>query len=210
MASEETRQRILDAAERILGERGFVGTSLRAVTSAAGVNLAAVHYHFGSKEALLEEVFHRRVAPINQERLKRLDRLEARTRGGPPTVEELLEAMLRPGFQVMPGAAWVRRFAGRIYGEPKELVAPLIQKEFAEVSRRFTAALGRVLPDVPADVLEWRHQFVIGVLIYVLTDSHLIHPGDTPAEATDPEALMRRMIEFSAAGLRAPVAEDDA
>ena len=86
---ENTRGRILDSAERLFAEQGFSGTSLRQITAAAGANLAAVNYHFGSKEELIKEALSRRLRPINAERLKWLDRLEAE---GQPTVEEIVDS----------------------------------------------------------------------------------------------------------------------
>jgi AcrR family transcriptional regulator len=74
LASKDTKERILDAAERLFAAHGFAGTSLRAVTKEAGVNLAAVHYHFGTKEDLLRAVLSRIVIPVNRERLEMLRR----------------------------------------------------------------------------------------------------------------------------------------
>ena len=76
--SLETQAKILDAAEELFVEMGFAATPVRAIAERAGVNLAAAHYHFGSKEGLLGAAFHRAVAPINTARLRSLDLLEAR------------------------------------------------------------------------------------------------------------------------------------
>ena len=73
MSQPDTKQRILDVAERLFATRGFHATSLRAITRAAEVNLAAVNYHFGSKDALLEAVMLRRLGPLNEIRQARLD-----------------------------------------------------------------------------------------------------------------------------------------
>ena len=91
-----TKQRILDVAERLFAERGFSGTSLRTIIGEAGVNLAAVHYHFHSKDALLEAVILRRLEPVNRERLAMLEACEHAARGGPPAVEDILRAFIEP------------------------------------------------------------------------------------------------------------------
>ncbi|HMC58416.1 MAG TPA: helix-turn-helix domain-containing protein, partial [Candidatus Solibacter sp.] len=91
---QDTKQKILDTAERLFGEQGYDATSLRHIIAEAGVNLAAVHYHFGSKEELLDEVVVRRAGPVNEARIAMLDRLEAAE--GPPVVEKVLEAFLLP------------------------------------------------------------------------------------------------------------------
>ena len=81
MAPPDTRTRILDAAEHLFAERGFNGTSVRAITDLAGANLAAVGYHFGSKAELLAAVIRRVTEPIIAAQGAGLDRLLARTRG---------------------------------------------------------------------------------------------------------------------------------
>lgn len=200
----DTKDRIFDAAERLLVERGFTGTSLRAVTGAARVNLAAVSYHFGSKEGLLREVLVRRLAPVNQHRLKLLDALETRTDGGPPSVEEVLDAFLRPVMEPGPdgGGLRVRRLIGRLYVEPRHLVRPLLSEEMEPVRQRYFRALRRSLPGVSPEDLRWRFQLVVGAVVHVLAgDADL---GDGRVEAPD---TLERMVEFLAAGLRAPAGE---
>jgi len=87
-----TKERILDTAEALFMEHGFEATGLRQITTGAGVNLAAVHYHFGSKEELFQAVLTRRLDPMNQERVALLDRLENDARGKPLTCEAIIGA----------------------------------------------------------------------------------------------------------------------
>src|SRR3984893_8545568 len=103
MAPPDTRTRILDAAERLFAERGFRGTSVRAITGLAGANLAAVGYHFGSKAELLAAVIRRETVPIIAAQGAGLDRLLARTPD--PPVAELVEAFAGPLFDKMPAGA---------------------------------------------------------------------------------------------------------
>src|ERR1700761_7290073 len=100
MAPPDTRTRILDAAERLFADRGYRGTSIRAVTDLAGANLAAVGYHFGSKAELLAAVARRVIEPITAAQTAGLDRLLARTPD--PSVTELVEAFAGPMFDGMP------------------------------------------------------------------------------------------------------------
>src|SRR5256885_9089128 len=95
----ETRIRILDAAEELFMQHGFEGTSMRLLTAKAGVNLAAVNYHFGSKDALIEAVFHRRLDPMNVARTADLDKLEASEAA--PTPEAIIPAFITPGLRLM-------------------------------------------------------------------------------------------------------------
>src|SRR3989442_4377189 len=96
----DTKQRILDSAERMFADYGFAGTSLRAIIADAKVNLAAIHYHYRSKEALFDAVILRRLQPINRERLELLDACERSATDGQPTLEQVLEAFLAPVFRV--------------------------------------------------------------------------------------------------------------
>src|SRR6059036_3181340 len=95
-AGQETRARILDAAERLFAEHGYDGASLRDITAQAGVNLAAVNYHFRTKESLIQAVFARRLAPVNQRRLALLDACEASAAGGRLQLEEVVRALISP------------------------------------------------------------------------------------------------------------------
>jgi len=210
MASPETKERILDAAERLFAERGFAGTSLRSVTKEAGVNLAAIHYHFGAKEALLREVFARRATPVNQERLRQLDELEKAARGKPVELKSILDAFLRPVMHLQrdlaaEGDVW-GRLIGRVYSEPVDLVEAVLKDQFVEVSRRFTEALSRTLPSMPALEVQRRMQFVLGVLTHSLTGLHRVallpelSDGDI-----DPDDSLASMLAFLTAGFRAPV-----
>src|SRR3954471_17969486 len=96
----DTKTRILDAAEQLFTEQGFEATSLRSLTTAAGVNLAAVNYHFGTKEELFQAVLTRRLDPMNQERIELLERVERQAGGKPATVEKVIFAMLIPALRI--------------------------------------------------------------------------------------------------------------
>src|SRR5208337_3192368 len=113
----ETQDKILDTAERLFGGQGYAGTSLRQIIAAAGVNLAAVHYHFGSKEELLDHLIARKVAPVNAERLALLDCYEAQSGAAAVPVEKLLEAFLEPPIARIKKDPDFAKLMGRLYGE---------------------------------------------------------------------------------------------
>jgi AcrR family transcriptional regulator len=203
----DTKERLLDAAERLFAERGFEGASLRAVTQAAGTSVSAANYHFGSKEALLRATLRRRVEPVNRLRLERLDALEAAAAGAPLSLESLLDAFLRPAFEVRAaqheGAAYYRQIAARLYSDPPELVADLKRELFRPLFERFFAALQRTMPDSSPQALGLAFQFMVGTLIYVMS-GHLegaLGVSDGDARPTDEEVLAR-MVAYAAAGLR--------
>ena len=193
--SLETQTRILDAAQALFVELGFAATSVRAIATRAGVNLAAAHYHFGSKEGLFGAAFHRAVAPLNEARLRTLDALEARDEA--PSVREIVEAFLEPLSSVAPDSA-TPRLVGRLFGEPHSVSLPLIEREFSEVAARFLAALGAALPDVPPATLGWRFHFVIGSMIHLLAfEKPPIQFGADVGHADG----VAQLIDFAVSGL---------
>src|SRR4051794_12129949 len=115
----DTKARILKVAERLFMEHGFSATSLRMITGEAKVNLASVNYHFGSKEALIEAVFTRRLAPLNEERVRQLDLLEKAAEGSALTVEQIVEAFvmsaLRMGEDLSETGTVFLRLLGRTF-----------------------------------------------------------------------------------------------
>lgn len=203
-----TRERLLDAAEQLFGEHGFEGTSIRAVTEAAGTAVSAANYHFGSKEALLRATLLRRVEPVNRSRLERLDALEAETREPSLPLERVLEAFLRPVFEMLAeqGAGHARFVAARLYSEAPNLVAALKRELFGEVTRRFLDALERALPGVARGELALGLQLLVGAMVHVVSGNLADAPGlDRRARGSllAEEALLRRFVAFGAAGLRA-------
>jgi len=202
-----TKERILDAAEKLFTDEGL-STSLRSITVAAGVNVAAVHYHFGSRDVLLEAVFARRVEPINAERLRRLGAVEAAAAGQPPPLAGVVEAFVGPVFSVPPRDAAgpsLAQLVGRFYAESEELVVRLLREHFGLVGRRFIDALVRALPDVDRQDVVWRFHFVVGTLGYVMSGKHLLDiVPEHRLEDADADTTVRRLVDFCVAGLAAP------
>jgi AcrR family transcriptional regulator len=201
----DTLARILDAAERLFARDGFSGTSLRAVTREAGVNLAAVHYHLGSKEALLEAVLARHIEPINRARIANLERLESE---GGADAAEVLEAFLAPAFDVDVSGGEMRSLVSIVQGESLDRVAPLIAKLFGEVVFRFTGALELAAPHLTREEAYERLQFVVGVMLHLLSGRArltLVAGTGPPAEAHQ----LERVVSFLAAGIAAPGARGE-
>ena len=205
----DTKERILDAAERLFAEQGFAATSLRAITSGAEANLAAVNYHFGSKEALIAAVFSRRLDPINQERLAWLDRLE---QSATVEVEQILEAFLDPPLRVSQdphkGEALlhVAQMIGHATSHPDPSLRDLLLSQFDDVVNRFTAALGRCLPQLEPAELLWRFLFMIGSMAHTMAMSNDIKQlSKGVCDPQQVDGLVASMVAFNAAGFRAPL-----
>ena len=210
MAEIDTRLRILDAAESLFTEHGFEATTLRQITGAAEVNLAAVNYHFGSKEALIREVFRRRLTWLNQQRLKELDRLEAEAGGAPLKPSRILEVFfgvaLKMAADTEGGGRTFMRLLGRTYTKPSEFVRGFLAEEYAAVIARFKAALIKALPGVPAEEILWRFHFMLGAMSYAISGADALHiVAEDALDDGDTEALYARLMSFMLGGLRAPL-----
>lgn len=204
----ETKVRILDTAERLFARDGFE-VSLRTITAEAGVNLAAVNYHFQSKEALLDAVIARRIGPVNDRRLAMLEELERQAGGGRLPLEGVLEAFVVPVFDIggPAGCENFRPVMGRLYSLPQEFIKHVFRHNLSAIVQRFDAALGRAVPDLPAAERLWRLYFAVGVMVHSINWAELVPTlSNGLLDASDARALTRRMIEFIAAGFRAPVA----
>jgi AcrR family transcriptional regulator len=206
----ETRTRILDAAEELFMQHGFEGTSMRVLTAKAGVNLAAVNYHFGSKDALIEALFRRRLDPMNAERSRTLEALEAEAKGKALAPDAIIRAFVRPGLSHLEdakgGGRNFIRLLGRTYSEPNKPIRVLIGQLYAPAMERYKAALERALPQMPREELVWRMHFMFGTLAYTLaaTDTVQLIAGCKPEDRYDARLLEDRLTAFLAAGLEAP------
>jgi AcrR family transcriptional regulator len=210
-APAETNERILDVAEALFMEHGFEATSLRAITAAADVNLAAVNYHFGSKEELFQSVLTRRLDPMNQRRLELLTRFEAEVAPKPLPCDRILSALLIPALKLardpQRGGSNFLRLLGRAYADPAPFIRRLLSEQYAEMITRFKSAFARALPHLPRKELSWRLHFIMGALSYTLagTDALKLIAELNPHETTNDEILLRRLGPFLLAGLTAPL-----
>jgi len=207
----ETRTRILDAAEELFMQHGFEGTSMRLLTAKASANLAAVNYHFGSKDALIESVFRRRLDPMNSARIAELDKLEKDAGGRALTPEAIIRAFVGASLRMIEdaksGGRNFIRLLGRTYTDPQKHIRSLIGQLYAPAMARFKAAFERALPQMPADELVWRMHFMFGTLAYTLaaTDTVQLIAGCKPEDRYDARLLEARLTAFLAAGLIAPL-----
>ena len=206
-----TRDRILATAERLFAEAGIGATSLRTITAAAGVNLAAVNYHFGSKDALVEAVYRRHLEPLNKARLDKLEQLEVAADGKALKVETIVRAFVEPLVEQArtgdSGAVLTRLLAQSLH-EAAGYVERFYARENDAVLQRYRDAMQHAIPSLSPDEICWRLNFMLGTLHNAFLDAGLLKLLDRDANAgrieTGPEVTLTQLIPFLVAGLTAP------
>jgi len=201
-----TKAQVLAAAERLFALNGFQNVSVRDITAEAGVNLASVNYHFGSKDALLFEIFRRRTSELNRDRARMLHEASDR-HGGRPPVREILRAFFEPPMRwSSPDNA--RRisvqFIIRARSEGTEAMREVLRTDVSHL-RRFSDALMAARPELAPEDVYWRMHFVLGMThnnrFAEFDRLHTLSEGAT--RESDTEALLRRMLDFAEAGFLA-------
>lgn len=202
----DTRERVFLAAERLFADLGFDGVSVRDIASEAGVNLAAINYHFGSKSALLLDIFRQRTKELNRERREALRQAQARADDS-PSLEEILRALLGPPLLWRDQASGKRtasRFVTRAMSEPTPELRKLLETEVGHL-KRFQAAFARALPHFDEAEVGWALHFALA-LPHQCTDTHFARLRmltDGRCDTDDMESLLARAIRFASGGIAA-------
>lgn len=196
-----TKDRILGAAEELFAQFGFAGTSLRQVTTRADVNIAAVNYHFGSKENLVNEVFRRRMDEMSQQRLASL---EAAVREHPGELEPILAAFVEPALAVAQDRGAFTRMIARAYAEKNDVLRRFLSEHYGHVLREFARAIADCLPGMSKESLYWRLDILVGALTYTMADFGLIRRPAGVSESAHRHRAARELIAFASAGFRSP------
>ena len=197
-----TKDRILGAAEELFAQFGFAGTSLRQVTSRADVNIAAVNYHFGSKENLVNEVFRRRMDEMSAQRLSAL---KAAVADHPGELDPILAAFVEPALAMAQdrhgGGAFIRVIA-RAYAEKNDSLRKFLSEQYGHVLREFAKAIAGCMPALSKEELYWRLDFLSGALTYAMADFGLIKRPSGVGEAAHRARAARELIRFASAGFK--------
>lgn len=199
----DTKARILDVAERLFAQQGFAATSLRQITGEAKVNLAAINYHFQSKESLIRAVLMRKIGPVNERRLELLD--EAESAAGQLELECVIRAFFQPLLEAEQRGvdlASFPRLLARVYSDEHDLV-PSFRATFEEVITRFQRALEKALPGLEADDTALAMHFSIGSMAHLLGANRMLEMlnGGRPSRYTRAE-LLESLVRFSSGGMR--------
>lgn len=198
----ETLDRILIAAESLFAEQGYDGTTLRQITQRAKVNLAAVNYHHGDKESLYLEILRRRIQPVNQARLARLEEAEQQAGEQPVPLVTLMEILVGPLFELYAGSDENSRHGARLVGralvEPLPFMESFLAAEFQPGLARFGQALRRHAPTLTPEDFLWRFSFVVGALQHTLATLHRMKSLTRGiCRDNDPAAALPRFVQFA-------------
>jgi AcrR family transcriptional regulator len=203
--ADKTRSDIMRAAEQLFAEKGFRAMTLRDVTREAQVNLAAVNYHFGSKQKLMLAVIRNRFEPINVERLKQLDALIAEHAPAPLPVHAIFDALFRPLFESASTETGVdyglMQMIGRAITEPADFISTIHKELFTELSLRFMTELQRSCPHISATAHHYRFFFAISTMIGTIIEQVLLENlSEGTLDPTDFGTLVDELTTFTVAG----------
>ena len=205
MASDQTRTAILRAAERLYADRGFADVTLRDIVAEAGVNLAAVNYHFGSKDELITELFVTRSIATNRERLTELKAAEA-AGGGRAPIDAVLRALVAPTLRGCFGPEGERSDAARFMIRASvEAVAPIRKIKNRELDhlRKFAAAMQRSMPELPEVEIYWGLHFALAMAHHTIRDSERLQKlSDGQCDLDDVEAIVDRVVNAAVLALQ--------
>lgn len=203
MASEETRERILDAAERCFGEAGYAATTLRDVTTAAEANVAAVNYHFESKEGLFRAVIQRVLDDMSRRRQAEIEAVTAAS--PPPSSAELVEAAITPLFDIKGSfddrGRSMARLLARVMTEPDPEARDLVVTALLRADKPLLDAMQARVPGLSDEEFEFRCRSVLSAIVLLQLDRR---PRGTADLADDDARLRRRLVGFVTAVMSAP------
>lgn len=201
-----TREKLVQSAERLFANQGYRGVSVRMIAADAGVNWSLVGYHFQGKEGLLAEIYRRHCSTMNAERLRLLS--EAQSRSNPPSLEDVLEAFVRPALQVTHhgnGQTSFSRLRAILAAEDSSLLEHLVAENFDFSSTTFLKVLQTCLPNLKPDEILWRFHFVLGTIYYSASGPHRIKTfSHGRCDPGDLEANIQHLVPFLAAAFRSP------
>lgn len=203
----DTKLRILDAAERMFADFGYAAASMKTIAAEAGVAQALLHYHFDTKEGLYVKVVERRTGAINSARRTALDRLASQGRGD--DLDAILDALFRPALSQEAGGANYARILAAMSAASTGRDVELVRKHYDAIAHCYIDAIARAVPPHNRAAAAWAYSYAIGALV-----SQMAHTGRPERLAREEpgqsgiETRLRRLIRFSAAGIRQLMVEE--
>ena len=210
----DTATRILDAAEALFVEHGFEATSMRMITQRAEVNLAAVNYHFGSKDALFQGVFTRRLTPLTQLAVQSLEKLEQAAKGAALSVDAIIHAFLDAALEIAHdpkrGGVIFVRLLSRTFVETHPVLRESLPRHYEELAGRYASAAAKALPHIDRVELQWRLNFAFSAIFNAFAGNNILRlfVSDPVVNARDPRMIATYLVPFVVAGLTAPAVKE--
>jgi AcrR family transcriptional regulator len=209
LINEQSVDRIISSAEEAFSKYGYHGTSIRQLTKKANVNLAAINYHFGSKESLYREVISRRLEPLNRIRLNRLTNATELSGNDPIPLALIIDIFARPLFELQSSSAregiHILQLIGRSMVEPLPFIDKLLATELHPVTTRFGHAIRRHIPNLTTEEFMWRLSFVVGAMHHTLATMHRMKElTHGLCQNNDAEGALRHFTQFAVVTLIAP------
>ncbi|WP_431777769.1 TetR/AcrR family transcriptional regulator [Ottowia caeni] len=208
--AEDTRTRILAVATKAFAEMGIENVSMRELTKLAGANVAAINYHFGSKEGLAEAIFEEMAPRLNNMRLRELEEVlqEAAAQSKRPSVSAIVDSFTRPYLD--PAFSQEGRLLAQLVLKhrlsPSPMTQRIISRHFDPMARQYMRAFALACPDVDPDKFAWRYMFMTGAVVLAATDQNkgnrITALSEGRLDATQPDALAKELREFVEGGLR--------
>lgn len=209
-----TKDRIMDAAERLFADNGFRGTSIKRLAREAKVNQAAVNYHFGSKAALIEKVIERRMRPVNQQCMQLIASVQkaAARKGCRPLTKDVLRAFIEPAFSCnppMPDKWYFLALTSRAYSDPDATIRKIFTDQLKPPLTLLFQAMKKALPSLPEDVLLQRLHFAVGAITHCMRwcSVNLPDPGLLPPVG-DLGTTKDFLLDFVTDGVCSPYPRD--
>jgi AcrR family transcriptional regulator len=207
-----TKSRILETATRLFAEHGLDGVALRDIAIDAGVNNAAINYHFRSKELLIREVYRRLFAVLNDYRSRALDDCEVAARGKTLKPQEVVRALIEPMVRFSTakegGGIYLVRLLFHAYGLSRDFVDQSIIEQVDHIALRFVDAMAKAIPNANRAGLFWRFDFAIGACQHILIDTQrgrrLKRLSDGMCDTDNHDEIIEQLVSSITASFTAP------
>jgi AcrR family transcriptional regulator len=199
-----TRSRILAVSARTFAERGLENVSLREITRLASVNVAAINYHFGSKEGLAEAIFDELAPRVNEARLAELDAVlrKADAEGARPDLAAIVQSFMRPYVSDPPseGGLLLAQLVFKHRLAPTPATHRIIARHFDPMAQRYIRAMALACPGIDADELSWRYIFMAGAVLLTATErsksNRMASLTSGRVDGADPAAAIDALTRF--------------
>ena len=196
----------LNSTEKLIAEQGFTALSIRKISLKAHTNLAAINYHFGNKEQLINQVLERRLNNLFDVRMKMLHDLNQGDSDKKCNLEQILHAFIAPALFMIndehQGGKVFMKVLARAYAEQSDSLHELLAKRYTPIIKEFAEAIHLSCPELPRQTIFWRFHFIIGALTYAMSDFGGSSMSKQMPEAEYFNTSVKELIQFAVSALQ--------